>query len=81
MCDCVGVCFSAIVVDMALSQTYDSYGNQVHHLYRMDIQHSHCNDIAYQYMVHFHIGTYSKDTICQPLPHLWLFFCIFVITF
>lgn len=60
-------------VEMALNVTYDSNGNQVHHSYLTDNRYDHCNDIAYQYMVHFHIGTYSKGTLCQLLPHLFVF--------
>lgn len=59
---------------MALMETYDSYGNQVHRYCLMDNPFAHYNDIAYQYMVHFHIETYSKGTLCQLLPHLFFDF-------
>lgn len=54
-------------------QTYDWFDNQVHRLYRMDNHYVHYNGIAHRYTVHFHIETYSKDILCQQLPHLFVF--------
>lgn len=53
-------------------ETYDWYCNQAHRLYQMDNHYIHCNEIVHQCTVHFHIETYSKDTLCQLGPHLFV---------